>query len=430
MKKEEEFIKRVLPSGLTVILAPMEGTKTITAVVAVGAGWKYETLDIHGLSHFLEHMAFKGTVRRPKTIDIAKEIDGIGGIMNAFTSEEMTGYFIKAASEHAPLVLDVISDMLLHSLLEPVEIERESGTIIEELRMYNDDPQWYAGGILWPRLLYGDQPAGRLCIGTEESIKSLRRHHFLEYMRKLYVASNMVVCLAGHIPDANKAYLDIAQNFGLVSRDSVSLFKPPVVENQVEPALLLVPRPLEQSSILLGVRAYRLGHPDYYVLGMIKSLLGGGMSSRMFTEVREKRGLAYAVYTHLDAQTDVGNFCTIAGLKREKIAEGLRVILDQYGELAAGRVTEEELVRTKSYIRGARRIKAEQSQNIAMDLASKFIIIGETQSSEDEMEKIEAVTLADIERVARNIFVNQKLNLVVVGPHDGMEEEFLKILKF
>ncbi|MBI4837293.1 MAG: insulinase family protein [Candidatus Portnoybacteria bacterium] len=163
MEKEKEFVKKVLPSGLTVILAPMEGTKTITAVVAVGAGWKYETLDIHGLSHFLEHMAFKGTVRRPKTIDIAKEIDGIGGIMNAFTSEEMTGYFIKAASEHTPLVLDVISDMLLHSLLESAEIERESGTIIEELRMYNDDPSWYAGGILWPRLLYGDQPAGRLC---------------------------------------------------------------------------------------------------------------------------------------------------------------------------------------------------------------------------------------------------------------------------
>jgi predicted Zn-dependent peptidase len=295
--------------------------------------------------------------------------------------------------------------------------------------MYNDDPQWYAGGILWPKLLYGDQPAGRLCIGTEESIKSLRRHHFLEYMRKLYVASNMVVCLAGHIPDTNKVYLDIAQNFGLVSQDTITLFKPPVVENQIGPALLLAPRPLEQSSILLGVRAYPINHSDYYVLGVIKSLLGAGMSSRMFTEVREKRGLAYAVYTSLDAQTDVGNFCTIAGLKREKIFEGLRVILDQYCELAAGRVTEEELARTKAYIRGAKLIKAEQSQNIAMDLASKFILLRETQSSEDEMKKIEAVSLADIERVARNIFVNEKLNLVVVGPHNDMEEEFLKSLK-
>ncbi|MBI4837292.1 MAG: insulinase family protein [Candidatus Portnoybacteria bacterium] len=273
------------------------------------------------------------------------------------------------------------------------------------------------------------QPAGYV-IGTEENIKSLRRHHFLEYMRKLYVASNMVVCLAGHIPNADKAYSDIAQNFGLVSQDPVNLFKPSVIENQVKPALLLAPRPLEQSSVLLGVRAYPIGHPDYYVLGVIKSLLGAGMSSRMFIEVREKRGLAYAVYTFLDAQTDVGNFCTIAGLKRERIDEGLRVILDQYGELVAGRVTEEELARTKAYIRGARRIKSEQSQNVAMDLASKFIIVGETQSTEEEMEKIEAVTLADIERVARDIFVDEKLNLVVVGPHEGMEEEFLKNLKF
>ncbi len=425
-----EIIQKDCPNGLKAILVPMRGTETIAEVLAVRAGWKYETSEDQGLSHFLEHMAFKGTLKHPKVIDIFREIDFMGANNNASTSEEMINYWFQADSKHFSRINNLLFEMVLEPYLDPEEIARESGTIIQELRMYQDVPQAYVGLILWPRLLYGDQPAGRLAIGSESDIKSLRREHFVDYMKKLYVAGNMTVCLAGRIPNPDKAYLGIAQAFGSVSRDPVGLFKPPVVDNQDAPALSLEHREIEQSHIILGVRAYDITHSDHHVLEVMFNLLGGYMSSRMFMEVRERRGLAYYISTALDCQTDVGSLVTCAGLAREKMLEGVRVILDQYRAVADGEITEDELELAKSNIGGCQKLAMESSIGIAAGLARKFALTGKVEKPEETIKKIQAVTLSDLERVGRDIFADNRLNLAIVGPHGGMEEEILKILKF
>lgn len=427
---DSEIIQRVLPSGLIVILAPRKGTSIITEVFAVRAGWKYETLKTHGVSHFLEHMMFKGTERRPQTIDITKEIDGTGGESNAFTSSEMTCYYISAHAEHVELIHDLISDMVLNSSFGDDQIEHERSVIIEELRMYKDDISGWLGSILWPKLLYGDQPAGRVCIGTEKRIKALRRKHLIDYMQKLYVASNSVVCLAGCIPDPDEAFKDIEKFFAAISQDPPRLAKPPVVENQIKPAFLLRCRPTEQSNILLGVRTYGLAHPDCPVLAVMATLLGGYMSSRMYLEVRDKRALAYEVGTGAESQTDTGFLVTYAGLKRECTIDGLRVMLDQYRAVAAGEVTEEELERAKSHLIGLREMELEESCNVAIDLVKQFALTGRVMTFGERAQKIKAVTLADIQRVAQDIFVDEKFNLAIVGPHRGLEKKISKILSF
>ncbi len=422
--------RNALSSNLKIILAPMSGVKTVTGIFAVRAGWKYETRQNNGIAHFVEHMAFKGTKNRPTTLDIAKEVDGRGGAWNAGTSEEMTDYYIKLPYQHTRVVCDVISDILLNSLLKPEEIEKEKGTIIQESRMYHDMPQAYVGLVLWPRLLYGDQPVGWDAIGTEESIKAMTREHFEEFLRNLYTDENAVFCLAGKIPNEDNAFAMINNLFYGIHEGQPKISKPPVIESQSESALIIDSRDIQQSHIILGVRAYSVFHPKKPALVVLETILGGNMSSRMFIEVREKRGLAYYIGVDLDIQTDVGNLRTSAGVDREKVLEAVAVIIGEYKKICEEKIPEEELQRAKDYIIGSSQMQNESSYIVAYSLVSQWVHKGEVLPFSKIAKKIEAVTAENVQEVAREIFVNKGLNLAIVGPHQGMEEEFLKILKF
>lgn len=424
------IIKEVLSSGLTVILAPMAGAESTTGVFACRAGWKYETPSNNGIAHFLEHMAFKGTKRRPTALDIAKEVEGRGGSWNASTSEEMTDYFIKLPGKYAVVIRDILSDMVLNSKFEPVEIEKEKGTIVQELRMYQDVPQRFIGSVLWPKLLYGNQPAGWCGVGTEATIKALERKHFIDFLDGLYVSENSVLCLAGKITGIRGLLRGINFCFGELRQGSPKIIKPLTIESQNGPVLLLEPREIQQSHIVLGVRAYPVNHPRRRALRVLQVISGGNMSSRMFIEVREKRGLAYYVGTGIDVQTDIGSLYTSAGLDREKVSEAIKIIIGEYVKICQDGVPEEELERAKEFIIGSSRLSFEVSSSVAFSLARQWVIEGKITPFAKIEKEIRAVTASDVQSVAQEIFVNKGLNLAIIGPHHGMEKEFLEILKF
>jgi predicted Zn-dependent peptidase len=426
-----KVIQEKLENGLTVIVVPMRGARTITEIFITRAGWKYETRkELQGISHFLEHVAFKGTRKRPTTMDITKEIDSRGGIFNAFTDSEYTGYWIRISFRFFSLAHDLISDVLLHSKFEQKELELEKGAVIEELRMCNDDPALYVVGFAWPEVLYGDQPAGQSGLGTEETISNFTREQVVDYLKKLYVASNAAVCVAGNISNCQAVVKDIERYFGEISSSPPGILKPPVKEEQDLPQILIHEKDVDQSHICLGVRAYNIHHQDRFALEVLRVILGGNMSSRMFTQIRERKGWAYYVRTLRECQTDAGSLFTHAGLKQEKIIEALKVIIDQYREVAGGRVSQEELQLAKDFLRGREEIQRESSERVAFDAAQQFALTGMVMTDEEELERIDAVTLQDIERVARDIFRNEGLNLALIGPHKKEEEKIRQLLRF
>jgi predicted Zn-dependent peptidase len=425
-----KIIERIaLSSNLKIILAPMTGVKTVTGVFACRAGGRYETKQNNGIAHFLEHMVFKGTKNRPTALDIAKEVEGRGGDWNAFTSDEMTCFFIRLPCRYIQIICDVLSDMIFNSLFKPEEIEKEKGTIIQELRMGRDIPMKYVLSWLWPALLYGDQPIGRRLIGTEESIKNIRRENFIEFMDGLYTDENCVFCLAGRL-DTDEAFLMADKYFCGTAEGRPSILKPAVIESQNEPALLLESRDIEQSHLILGVRAFDYHHSKKEALWVLDVILGGNMSSRLFSEIREKRGLAYYVGTFYESQSDVGHFACRAGISREKTLEAITVIIDEYKKICDEKVAEEELQRAKDYLIGSSQMEIESSVNVVQCLAGQWVMEGKAEPFSVSEKKIKAVTAEDVQFVAQEIFVNKGLNLAIVGPHEGMEEEFLKILKF
>ncbi|MBI4837294.1 MAG: insulinase family protein [Candidatus Portnoybacteria bacterium] len=424
-----EIIQKVLPSGLTVILAPRQGTSIVSEVFVVRAGGRYETPEMCGISHFLEHMMSKGTKRRPTALDITREFDATGGEHNAFTSAEMMYFFLSADAIYTELIHDLLSDRILQSQFAPEAIESEKGVIIEEIRTSKDDVSANLAAH-WFKLLYGNQPAGRDFIGTEKTIKAMRREHLRNYMEKLYVASNSAVCVAGRIPDPVRAFEDIEKFFAGMSRATPGLLMAPVVERQRKPALLLNPSPIGQASILLGVRTYGLTHPDHSVLRVIAALLGGYTSSRIYLELRE-RGLVYEAGMSIESQADIGDLAAYANLKKGHLIEGLRIIMYHYRSMAAGEFSEGEVRCAKSYLIGSRKMDLENSCDMAMDLAAQFALCGKALTFEERDRRIEAVTPADVQRVARDIFINEKLNLAIAGPYRrGLEEKIAKILSF
>ncbi len=423
-------IKETLDNGLTVILVPMASIETVTGVFSVRAGSNYETTENQGISHFLEHMAFKGTEKRPNAHDIAKEVEGRGGSWNASTGNEKTEYFIKLSSDYVDVVLDILSDMVLHSKFDPQEIEKEKGTIIEEIRRRDDDPASYVVSWLWSRLLYGDQPAGREIPGTEESVKGMERKHFLEFTNALYTSENSVFCLVGHMPRPFQAYNLIDKYFGNMTTGKPKITKPFIIESQLKPALMLESRDTAQSHLVLGARAHGYHHPKIAALDIMETILGGNTSSRLWREVREKRGLAYQISTFFDDYSDTGNFAAWAGIKKENALEAVKIILDEFKKICTEKVSDEELERAKKYIIGMSKMSFESSIYVSRWLSMQWIRNEKIESFSKKIKKIQSVTAEDIQSVAQEIFVNKGLNLAVIGPHKGMEEEFLKILKF
>ncbi len=404
----------------------MESTRTVTVLVMVGTGSKYETKEINGISHFLEHMMFKGTEKRPNKLDISRELDGIGAEYNAATSKENTWYYAKASVKKIDTVMDVIFDIFLNSKLDEKEINMERGVIIEELNMYRDIPQRYVSD-LFERLLYGDQPAGWDIGGDKETILNLKRDEFLNYFNTHYIASKTVVAIAGNVdPEEIKSKVD--RHFKNIRRGN-EFGKPAVTEKQDEPRILLHKKKTDQTNFILGVRSYDKFNDKKYPLGIMSVVLGGGMSSRLFSEVRDKRGLAYDIHAGGETYTDSGFFIVKAGVNNQKVKEALRVVMEELRKVKKEGITSQELQRAKDQIEGSMALGLEHSDAVAEAYAESLIFHDKILTPEGELDKMKKVTLEDVAEVASEIFDDEKLNLSLIGPFDK-EDEFKRILKF
>lgn len=409
-----KYQKTVLKNGLRIILAPMQDTETVTVLVMTGVGSRYEARKENGIAHFLEHMMFKGTEKRPTALDISKELDGIGAEYNAFTGKESTGYYAKVEQHHAEIALDVVSDIFMNAKLEQEEIDRESGTILQELNMYEDMPMRHISD-LWERHLYGDHPLGWEIVGTKENIKSFKRADFVRYMKRGYVSENVVVGVSGKF-DPKKMKKEIEKRFAHIGHGKKPSTKK-AADRQSAPGLFIQKKKTDQTHMILGVRAYDMHHEDRYALSVLATILGGGMSSRLFIEVRERRGLAYSVHTGVDAYNDAGYLATQVGVEHENLEKTIKVILDEYRKMATEKVSQEELTKAKEYIKGKIAMSFEGSDDVIEYLVGQEISRDDIVLPKEKAKMIDRVTADDVLRVASDIFMNRKLNLAIIGPH-------------
>jgi len=425
------FKKTTFKNGLRLITAPMKDTNTVTVIVAVAAGSKYETKRINGLSHFLEHMFFKGTKKRSKTKDIAEALDSVGGEYNAFTSQENTAYFAKVDKEHIDLAVDVISDIFLNSKLDAKEIEKERGVILQEINMYEDTPMFLVQEE-FEHLLYGDQPAGWRVIGKKENVAWVGRKDFVDYIKNFYTAKNTVVCVAGNFGERGESGVirEIGRVFAKMRKGNENKM-PKTIEKQTEPQLRIKHKKTDQAHLVLGFREYNFFHPNRFAMALLANILGGTMSSRLFLSVREKSGLAYYVNASSEEYSDCGYFSVRAGVDtdRAKIEKTVKIILREIRGIRDRGVNGRELQKAKDNLRGKMALSLESSDEVASYLAGQEIARREIKKPEEILAMIDKVKKNDILRVAKDIFVNGKLNLALIGPIEDKRflERILKI---
>lgn len=423
-----QFQKKILPNGLRVLTIPMPSLESATVMVMVAAGSRYENVKNNGISHFLEHMAFKGTEKRPSALAISSLIDGMGGEFNAFTGKETTGYYIKSTKDRIETSLDLLSDMLLHSKLDPKEIDKERGVITEEINMYEDMPARKIGDI-YEELLYGDTPMGWDIAGRKENIQTISREDFVSYMDSLYSANNMTVVVAGGIDEAKTVEL-VEKYFS-----AMKTFEPAKFDNvndaQTKPAVLVKTKQTEQVHLALGVRTISIESPKRYPLSVLSAIIGGGMSSRLFHEIREKRGLAYYVRTGTDEYADVGTIVTTAGVDPKRVNEAIEVMVAEYNAIGKGalNLADEELQKAKEFLKGHLVLDLEDSRSVAGFYAHQELLEERIENPDEVVEQIENVTKEDIEAVGKEFFKQETMNLALIGNFaDGQKfEELLKL---
>jgi predicted Zn-dependent peptidase len=420
------YKKTTLKNGLRILTIPMNGTETATVMIMVGVGGRHEIDKQAGLSHFIEHMLFKGTAKRPTAQSISEELDGIGGEFNAFTAADKTAYYAKVDSKHIATALDVVADIFLNSKLEQVEIDRERGPILQELSMYEDEPRRIVG-VEFEKMLYPGQPLGRELVGSKETINSFKRKDFIAYMKRNYNATETVVCVAGKF-DEKKTVAQIKSYFSDFQVGKKAQMKK-VIEKQSAPQIHIKFKKTDQTHFILGNRAYHQNHKDRYALALLSIILGGNMSSRLFIEIRERRGLAYFVHTSIDTYQDCGYIGTQAGVEHNKIEQTIMAILTEYKKIATEKVEAKELQKAKDYVKGRAVMGFEASDDVAMFFIDQELHKEKIMIPKEVFAMVDAVTVDDILRVSRDIFVNKKLNLAIVGPHKNNKalEKILKI---
>jgi predicted Zn-dependent peptidase len=418
------FDLRRLDNGLRVITADMPQAQSVTCAVMLAAGSRYETADTNGIAHFAEHMFFKGTERRPTARDIAGEIDAIGGEFNAFTGKEYTGYYVKCAAESRDVALDVLVDMLRDSKFDPEEIDREKGVIIEEMNMYFDTPRDYIGGV-YDALLYGDQPLGWDIIGRKETVRAATRDTFFSYLDRWYKPERMVVGVGGKIGEGLRERLEGL--LGDLPQAGTGRPSPVDVSSDGTPRVRVHTKQSDQAHICLGVYSYPLVHPDRYALQLLASVLGGGMSARLFTEVRERRGLAYYVFGLNHSYTDTGTLYAQAGVDINRIDEAVETVGRELRKIAEEPIPDDEFEKARSFTKGRFVLQLESPQGLIMFGLRREVLEGETVDPEDVLAALDAVTVEDVQRVARDVIAKQGLKLALIGPFDDAER-FEKLL--
>lgn len=424
------FQKYTLKNGLRVVTAPMQETKAITILALFRVGSRYEARKTLGISHFLEHMMFKGTKKRPQAIQISRELDGVGAEYNAFTSKDYTGYYIKLNYEKAQLAIDMMSDMLANSILAAEEVERERKVIQEEINMYEDNPMMLVEELFEEELYTGNSLGWRIA-GDAKSLVNIKQKELVDFRHEHYRPKHTVLTVAGRFPKNLEAMIE--KYFGAISsrgeRPEQFLKFKSGKEHGSGPRVRLKFRKTDQAQVCMGLPAYPYGHARLPALHVLATILGGGMSSRLFVEVRERRGLAYFVRASVNVYQDTGNFMIHAGLDKTRIDEALRVIGQELRKMAKRGITAAELARAKENMRGRMTLALEESSDVADFLGKQELLTGRVLTAEEKMERVMRVTRQDVQAVARDLFRPARLAAAVIGPFKD-SKRFVKLLSF
>ncbi|OQA03729.1 MAG: Protease 3 precursor [bacterium ADurb.Bin400] len=411
--------KEILKNGTRVILIPNNSTGVISAMVMFGVGSRYENDKIAGISHLLEHMHYKGTGKRATAIDVAEFIESIGGEHNAFTSKEYTGYYVKVASRHLEKSYDFLSDILLNSRFQADELEREKSVVVEEIKMYEDSPMDMVGS-KFEESLFGNNALGRDVIGFRESVLATTRGNLVDFRSRYYTGPNTVIVLSGNFNGlSDNELLALTEKYFTFSSSLTPDALP--VTPQCE-RLHLVEKPTEQSHLVIGFQGAPFAHPDRYKLKILAVILGGSMSSRMFEEIREKRGLAYAVRCTTSSYSDAGTIETQVGVPHAKVIEAVKAVMNEYGKIRKEEVGERELRKAKEIIYGKLLISFEDSLDVASHHAISETLAGQSFTPEELMAIYEKITAQDILEVANKYFVSDRLSLAYIGPGVSRED--------
>jgi len=406
------YNKAVLDNGLRVITSTMPHSRSVCLAILVGAGSCYESKEEAGISHFAEHLFFKGTQRRPTSKEITQDIEGVGGIINAGTDKEVTIFWCKVAKSHFPIALDVLSDLLLNSLFDSKEIEQERRIISEEINMNLDLPQQRIS-MLIDELLWPEQPLGREVIGYKETVSSITREQLLNYVARRYMPNNTVLSIAGNIQHEEA----VAQIESLFNKWAAGELITGYItdDKQTEARLRIEPKDIEQAHLCLAVHGFSRSHPQRFTIDLFNTALGGGMSSRLFTEIREHRGLAYDIHSYTEHFLKSGSFAIYAGVDPQKIETAVVAILEEMSQIKQG-ITANELTRAKELSKGRLYLRFEDSQNVALWYGGQEILTQQILAIDDVISIVDAITIDELKEVAKEILTESGLNLAVIGP--------------
>lgn len=413
-----------LENGLTVVFVPTNQS-SMTVLLLVGAGSRYEDTSNNSVAHFFEHMAFKGTKKYPNTKIISETIEATGGIFNAFTSKDHTGYWIKATPSHFETIIDVLSDMIIHPLLDEAEIEREKGVIVEEINMYEDNPQEKVGS-LFEKVLYDHHPLGMEIAGEKETVKSFSRKTFLDYIKDLYHPGNAVLVIAGGLKKDNNYdfYLKLIEEKFSSWKDGKKAQFLKINYQQKKPKVYIYHKETEQAHFCLGYPTFGFLDQRKHSLSILATLLGGGMSSRLFLEVRERRGLCYYIFTHKEFYQEIGNIFTQAGIvnNKDKIKEALTIIFKEQEKIKKGEIKKEEFEKAKEMVKGRFLLSLEDTFKTAHFFGVKKLLEDKIEEEEQIIEKINKVSLNEVVSLAKEIFQPEKTTFTLIGPYQ--KEDF------
>lgn len=415
-----------LKNGLRIVLVPMPSNETATVMVMTGTGSRYENERENGLAHFLEHMFFKGTKNRPNAKAISEELDAVGSVYNAFTAKDRTAYYAKVSARYVDTALDVISDIFLNSKLPEKEITKERGAIIQEIDMYEDMPMRTVDNVFDEMLFGKEHPLGRTILGPKENIRAFSRKDFTAYLKRNYTPLNTVVCVAGSFNE-KKVLAKISKEYGRLTHGNPPNYLP-IASDKSGPSVSIKEKKTDQTHFILGVPAYPYLHKDERATDVLSTILGGGMSSRLFLEVREKRGLAYSVHSWVDKYPDTGYVAVQAGVEHAKLEKTIETILAEFKKIKNQKVSATELKKAKEYMKGTMTLAMETSDAIATHAATSLVTLNRIRLLEETIDEIEKVTAADIQRVARDILKTDKLNLAIIGPHTN-PQMFQRLLR-
>ncbi len=406
------FQKTTLDNGLRIITAPMPYAHSVSIALFLGAGSRYESVSESGLSHFVEHLCFKGTHLRPTAKVISEAIEGVGGVLNGGTDKEVTVYWCKVARPHFLLALDVLSDMLRHSLFDTAEIEKERHVITEEINMSWDSPA-HRVDLLIDEILWPEHPLGRDVAGNKEIISGMGQDMLVDYVARQYLPNTTVIGVAGSI-DHQEVVSAIGEKFQDWHKGSPTTWIP-AIDNQVSPQIKIEHKDTEQAHLCLALRGLPLLHPDRYVLDLLNVMLGEGMSSRLFQEIRENQSLAYDIHSYLNYFQDTGTLIIGAGVDPRQLHRTINAVLVELLRLK-GAVPEDELKKVKEMTKGRMLLRLEDSRSMAGWFAAQELLTNHIRTVDDMVSIIDSVTVEDIERLANQLLVTEKLNLAVVGP--------------